>query len=106
MHSGGSAAEEFPVDLVQIGGEEDHAADDTGALGGLDDELGATEEELEFGPHGRGVVAFREGKFSALGAEGDVGVVGEDPFGWPALDGGEVNGIGVGGETFVVRAVH
>lgn len=65
----GIAAEEFPVDFIEIIGLEDDAADDAVADGGFHPYLELTEEEVEFGLDCRCVAAGVDGK---LGARGTV----------------------------------
>lgn len=106
LHGRCHSTEEFPIDFVQISREQNHTADDAGALGRLDDKLGSSEEELEVGPHGWRVISFGKGEFSALRAEGDIRIVGQSPLRRPRLDRGEINGVCTRRESFVVRTCH
>ena len=106
LNGSGDATEELPIDFVKVVGEQDHAADDTDTWGCFDDHLDTAEEELEISPHGRGVVSLGKSEFSALIAEINVGIVGKLPLSRQSLGGGEVNGVGVCGETLVVGASH
>lgn len=62
---GDVAAEDLPVDFVEIVGLEHDAADDALAAGGFGNDLDNAEEEVEVGLDGRSDTLFGNGEFGA-----------------------------------------
>ena len=60
------AAHELPVDFVEVVRLEHHGGDDALARGGLHDDLGLAEEEVEVGLDGGGVEALVDGELGAV----------------------------------------
>lgn len=91
LHLVDVAAQPLPVDLVEVVGLEDHAADDAGSGRGLDDGRDGAEEHVELGLHGRGVARLGDGEGETIVVVGGV-AIGHDPV--RALTVGEVDRVG------------
>lgn len=74
LHTAGVVAHPFPVDLVQVVGLQDHAADNTLAWSHLDMGLDNAKEDVEIGLQGRRVEFLGDAKFGAMIGEVDVSV--------------------------------
>lgn len=57
-----------PVDLIQVIGLQNNAADDTGSRGNLHRDIDLAEEDVEIGLNGRGITLLVDGELGAIGA--------------------------------------
>lgn len=106
LNVGRDSTQEFPINLVEVVGKQDHTTDDTNSWCCFGNELDPSEEEFELCPHGWSIVPLGEGEFSTLVAQTDIGIVCKLPLGGKGLGGSEVNRICIGGKTLIVGASH
>ena len=66
LHDGVVRAAPFPINLIEIVGEEHDTADDAAARSSLSNNIHATEEKVPIGPHGGSVTLFEEAKLGAI----------------------------------------
>lgn len=82
LESVGERPSAFPIDLVEVIREQNHAAYDTLTLCSLRNNFDTTEEKLEIGMHGRGIVSLTKGELGSIGTIIDIFIVGKSPFAW------------------------
>ena len=92
----------FPVNLIEISGEQDHTADDPFTLRSLGNNFHTTEEEFEVGMHGRRIVSLRKGKLGSIGTVVDILIIGQSPITRLCFYLSEVDEVRVGVQTLVI----
>ena len=73
---------EFPVNLVEVIGNQDGATNHASSRCSLHDYVHLSKQDVEVGPQLRGVVSFVEDKFCAMTAIPDRGIIRYSPVGW------------------------
>lgn len=110
LHNGVIGAAPFPVNLIEIVGEEHDTADNAAARSSLSNDIDATEEKVPVGPHGGCIALFEEADLgailSAIGIVCHIFIIGQGPVaGLSATrSGGEVDAVAGGTETRSRRA--
>jgi len=98
-----SSTGRFPVNLVQVIRQQHHTAHDALTWRALDDILNVAEKDFEIRKECGCVISFCKGQFRALGTEVDSLIVCYAPVARDRLCGGEIDGVGAGCETQVIR---
>ena len=99
LHNSVIRAAPFPVNLIEIVGEEYNAADDAAARSSLSNNIDATEEKVPIGPHGGCVALFEEANLGAIlpaiGIVCHIFIIGQGPIARLSAtgSGGEVNAV-------------
>lgn len=110
LHDGVIRAAPFPINLIEIVGEEHDTADDTAARSSLSNNIDATEEKVPIGPHGGCITLFEEAELrailSAIGIICHIFIIGQGPVARLSAtrSGGEVDAVAGGPKTGSRRA--
>ena len=110
LHNGVIRAAPFPVNLVEIVGEEHDTADDAAARSSLSNNIDATEEKVPIGPHGGCIALFEEAELRAIlpaiCVVCHIFIIGQGPVARLSAtrSGGEVNAVAGGPKTGSRRA--
>lgn len=94
----------FPIDLVEVIRKKDHTADYAFTWRCFHHVFNTPEEEFPIRMHGGSIISLRKCEFGPIGTVADILIICEGPITRLGFDGSEINEVGAGRKTLVIRA--
>lgn len=94
----------FPINFVKVIRKKDHTADYTFTERCFHHVFDTPEEEFPIRMHGGSIISLRKCEFGPIGTVADILIICECPITRLGFDGSEVNEVGAGCKTLVIRA--